>query len=248
MFAFTDHDEDITVLSVLYLASTAYKRTAIQDSAGLNVDNLDVEGAFVSESILEEDLRAGKWDYAHVEVFIVNWDDLTQGKLKQRKGRLGEVQGGRTTFTAELRGLAQNVQQVVGRLVAPSCDADVGDARCGVNLATYTVTGSITTKTNNRAFTSAARGEAADWFKGGKITFTSGLNIGLPMEIKSFVATAFILQLPMPYSVTVGDTYSMTPGCQKRMVEDCITKYNNVVNFRGFPDVPGIDNLQSGGL
>lgn len=249
IFGFTDLDVDLTVSSILYVASTGYTRSAIQTDSALAVDNLDLEGVFDSSAITEQDLRAGLWDYASVEIFLVNWADLSQGTMKLRKGRLGQSNAGRTRYTTELRGLMQHLQQEVGRIYGPADDVDLGDARSGINIATYTVTGTITGVTNNREFNDTGRAEATGHFDYGKITFTSGLNDGLSMEVKSYssVAGNFELQLPMPYDVQAGDTYSVHAGYDKSL-NQALNKFNNVVNFRGFPYVPGTDRMMSGGL
>jgi len=39
-----------------------------------------------------------------------------------------------------------------------------------------------------------------------------------------------------------GDKYRAVIGCDKRF-ETCIKKFNNAVNFRGEPHVPGYDEL-----
>lgn len=250
VYGFTDHDQDLVVSGVTYDAATGYTRSAIKTTGALNVDGLDLDGAFDSSAITDADLHAGKWDYATVEIFQVNWADLTQGTLKLRKGRLGEVRSGRTVFTAELRGLTQLLQQQFGRTFGQACDADLGDTRCGVVIASYTFTGSITSRTSDRVFADSARSEADAYFDNGKITFTSGNNNGLSMEIKTWVnaGKVFTLQLPMPYTVQVGDTYSVIAGCRKRFTEDCVGKFSNGVNFRGFPFIPGTNRLLSGGL
>ena len=249
IFAFTDHDRDLLVSSILYVAASGYTRTAIQTSSQLAVDNVDLEGVLDSDSITESDLRAGIWDYAQVEIFMVNWADLTQGTLKLRKGRLGQVSAGRTRYTAELRGLTQNMSQVVGRVYGPACDADLGDTRCGVNLATYTVTGSATTVIDNRRIQDSSRSEVLGYFNHGKITFTSGLNDGLSMEVKYYLLVdGYIeLHLPMPFDIEVGDTYEMYAGCDKSLTM-CLDKFNNIVNNRSFPYIPGTDRISSGGL
>lgn len=77
----------------------------------------------------------------------------------------------------------------------------------------------------------------------GLITFTSGANAGLSMEVKKYTVGVIELQLPMPYPVAVGDNYTIVTGCGKRFVEDCVTKFNNGVNFQGEPDLPGIDKV-----
>jgi uncharacterized phage protein (TIGR02218 family) len=250
VFGFTDHDRDLVVSGVTYRATSGYTRTAVQDGSALGVDNLDLEGVFDDDAITELDLRAGLWDYASVEIFMVNWVDVTMGTIKIRKGRLGEVKAGRSKYTTELRGLLQNIQQDVGRIYAPSCDADFGDARCGKDVEALRVSGSITTVTSNRTFNDTARSEVNGYFDRGKITFTSGDNNGLSMEIKQYQlsGTAFALQLPMPYTLQVGDTYTMIPGCGKDIQVDCLLRWNNVVNFRGVPWVPGTDFMVSGGL
>ena len=134
-FFFTDHDVDITFDGNTYLAETGYRRTSIQNDATLAVDNLDIEGIFDSDQITEEDLRAGLFDYARIRVFIVNWADISDGDIKMRSGRLGEVilteQG---VFRSELRGLSQALSQTIGEVYQPECRADLGDNRCKVPI------------------------------------------------------------------------------------------------------------------
>jgi hypothetical protein len=52
----------------------------------------------------------------------------------------------------------------------------------------------------------------------------------------------------MPYTVAGGNTYSVIAGCTKRFAEDCVTKFANGVNFRGFPHVPGVSIWKAGGV
>ncbi len=89
--------------------------------------------------------------------------------------------------------------------------------------------------------------ETDNWFLGGLITWTSGNNDGRKIEIKGFVAATDDVQmyLPQPFDVEVGDTLTLAPGCFKRIQEDCIDKFDNVINFRGEPYVPGQDNVLS---
>ncbi len=264
VFAFTDHDQDLVYpagspTGDTYRAAGGYRRTAIETTAALNVDNLDIDGVLDDDGITEADLRAGRWDYAAVQISVVNWADLTMGAMRLRTGRLGEVNAGRFEFRAELRGMMQQLQQSVGRLYGVLCDADFGDARCGIVLtgsptSPWVKTGSVTRVTSNRVFADSARVEAEGFFDYGKITFTSGENAGLSMEVKTFAYVGspaegqIALQLPMPYTVAIGDAYTMQAGCKKRFAEDCRDTYDNAVNHRGFPHVPGSDQVVSGGL
>ncbi len=48
--------------------------------------------------------------------------------------------------------------------------------------------------------------------------------------------------MPMPNSITAGDTFNAIAGCDKTF-DACVSKFNNAVNFRGEPYVPGMDRL-----
>jgi len=135
VFTFTDHDADIAYGGETYLAAVGYERSAIASGAELAVDETELLGLLDAASIDADELRAGLWDYAEVRIFAVNWADLTQGELKLRRGRLGEVIARDDgSFRAELRGLAQPLQATIGGLYQPECRADLGDVRCGLPL------------------------------------------------------------------------------------------------------------------
>ncbi len=140
-FHFTEHNEDILFdldgsgTADTYKASSSYNRSAIKNDDTLAVDNLDLTGVLDANDVAETDLRRGLFDYAAVEIFIINWSDLTQGALKMRRGRLGEVTiTANGLFFAELRGLTQAYSRRIGELYTPECRADLGDARCKIPI------------------------------------------------------------------------------------------------------------------
>lgn len=240
VLGFTDHDQDLTVDGLLYQASTGYTRSAIHAIADLSVDNLDIESALNSDTLSADDLRAGLWDGAEVEIFFVNWQDLTQGKIILKRGTIGHVELQDAVFKAELRGMTQQLQQQIVELFTPDCRADLGDNRCKVNLTALTVIGTVTAATDRYGFTDSARTEAASYWNGGLVTWTSGVNQGRKIEIGSFSGGVFSLYLPVPGVIAVGDAYSLQPGCDKSFTT-CKNRYSNGNNFRGEPYIPGSD-------
>jgi uncharacterized phage protein (TIGR02218 family) len=246
----TAHDRDIEFpigSGIIYLSTAAYTPSDVESGSDLSPDNLELEGFLASPHIVTSDIHTGLWDYAAIEDFEVNYADLTMGRNLIRAGTLGEVSTGMATFRSELRGLMQAYSRRIVQLTSAICRATFGDARCGINVASWTVTGTIDEVTNNRQFTDAARTEENDWFTGGLITFTSGANSALgaagsdlSMEVKdSTIGGVIKLHELMPFDIAVGDTYSMYAGCTKRFTEDCIDKFDNGVNFRGEPHLPG---------
>lgn len=248
VFGFTDNSRDILYSGTTYLAATGHTPSSIKTTSNLSVDNLEVQSVLDSSAITEADIQAGLWDFAQIEIMIINYLSLADGHMTLRKGWLGNIRTGRHNFIAELRGMMQPLQQSIGRVYSPACDAVLGDARCGVALATYTVTGTVTTATSARMFTDTARTEINGYFDGGLITWTSGNNATYSMEVKSSTSAGIItLQQAMPNATAIGDAYNLSAGCDK-LLATCKTKFNNVINFRGFPHVPGQDKMISGGL
>jgi len=240
--AFTNHHDDIVYSGVTYGSAQGFFPTAIDTQSGANVDNLDVRGYLDALGVTHDDILNGKYDGCAVEILLVNYADLSMGAVTLRKGTLGEARFGRQGFETEVRGLIYRLQRELCEVYTPGCRADLGDARCQVNLATYTVTGSITTVVSSRVFHDSTRTEAVDYFNGGLLTWTSGSNTGLSMEVKRWTLTTKEIQLVLPMSsaVQVGDAYSMYGGCDKTLLgtNGCKVKFNNVVNFRGEPNVP----------
>jgi hypothetical protein len=130
-FFFTDHDKDISFNGNTYLASSGYKRTAVSNQVGLSVDNIDVEGVFDGNQLDEDELRVGLFDYAEIKMMVINYESTSDGVLKLRRGKLGEVaftpQG---FYKAELRGMSQVLSQNMVEMYTAECRVDLGDPKC----------------------------------------------------------------------------------------------------------------------
>jgi uncharacterized phage protein (TIGR02218 family) len=245
-----DYDLDITFEGTLYKAALSIYPSTMETTAALNVDTMDARGALLAIGVNEADIAAGLWDVADVLVQRVNYNDLTMGSEILHRFTFGELSLGRGTFNAEFRGITQKLQQTLGDVVSPSCNADLFDTRCGI-AETEGVwkfsNKAVTTATSQRQFTISSLAQAADYFTAGKVTFTTGANAGLSMEIKQHSAGGvFVLQEAMPYAVALGDEMTVWAGCRKRATEDCQTKFNNIVRFRGFNKLPGQDQMFKG--
>lgn len=238
-----------TLTSETYLAAVGFSNSAVENKSDLSVDNQDIQGIFDSDTITLADLRAGAFDYADVYIFFVNWQDSTQGILKLRRGKLGEVTSSpQGWFTVELRGMTQLLQQQIVELYGPECRADLFDSRCGLLSTAYQCTGHVVSVTDGTHIvialdTTAANYTASDqWFQYGQVHFISGANEFKTLEIKTWNHTSLIVQFYVPagYPIQVGDNFTITPGCDKTQ-PTCKTVFNNLVNFRGEPFIPGND-------
>lgn len=248
VLGFTDHDVDLSFDSVTYKASTGMIGTEVEQTLGLSVDNMELEGAIDSVQINEADLAAGKYDGAEVTVYLVNWSDVSE-RVLIKSGNLGSITRGRVSFQAEFRGLTAQLGQSKGRLYQYSCDALLGDSRCGVTLAGSTYTGNATVVSTDGARSMVVSGlssYSSGWFDRGVVTFTAGDNDTLKKEVKTHIVSGGIVTLrlwePMYNAIEVGDTLSVTAGCDKTF-KTCKAKFSNAVNFRGFPHIPGSNQI-----
>lgn len=240
---FTDHDRELVVDGLTYVASTGFLPSAIKTASDLSVDNLDVDGFLDDAALRAEDLIAGLFDGARIEVFIVNWADLGQGRLLLRKGFLGEIKRADQRFSVEIRGLSNRLQQTAGKLYSRLCRVDLGSSECGVALGprtdTYAVTQVIAADTV-RIVTARATG----FFTFGKATFTTGANAGAVNEVLLHDGQTIRLFVPMPRPIVVGDQIVLVAGCDKTP-ETCNAKFANILNFQGEPHIPGNDKVFS---
>lgn len=242
---FTDHDEDIVLGEVTCRAGTGLTGSEITQKHGLAVDSSELAGALADDTLNEDDLAAGRYDAASVELWLVDWSEPAL-RVLMAKGTLGEVRRDGAVFTAELNGLSQKLAQDTGRIYTATCSADLGDSRCALDLtsAAFRGAGTVTAVTATSTLRADGLGDFDDgWFTGGKLSFTSGANAGLSVEVKLHRAEADVtldLWQAMPQPIAPGDAFIVTAGCDKRFAT-CHDRFNNVVNFRGFPHIPGND-------
>ena len=160
VYGFTDHDHDLVINSVNYIARSGFNASSFESQTALAVDNSQAVGMLSAEVIDPVQLASGVWDFAAIEVFMVNWQDLGQGRDILMTAHLGNVSQERTKFTAELRGLTNAFTQKIGTLYQPNCRVDFCSAKCGLNIYEWTVDGTLTgVQTNGLVLLDTARTE-----------------------------------------------------------------------------------------
>ena len=247
-FGFTDHDQALNFEDTAFEPESGLTASEIRTGSDLSVDAQDAEGALTSDRITETDILAGLWDNAEVEVWRVNWADPSQ-RVLMRQGAIGEIRRGQTAFIAEIRSLAHILGQTVGRMFQSSCDADLGDGRCRIDLndPAFTGTGAVLEPLRDRGFRAAGLGAFdSGWLAFGTLNWDSGENAGRRIEVLSHEVTDGIATLTLlealVWPIATGDTFTARAGCDKR-IETCAAKFANSANFRGFPHIPGQDTI-----
>lgn len=246
VLGFTDHDRPLHFEGIDFRPGGGLDATALQMTNGLAVDNAQTLGALSDDSIREEDLKAGRFDGAEVDHWLVDWRKPDR-RVHLFRGSIGEIKHGESWFEAEVRGLTDRLNVPVGRTIKRSCDRVLGDDRCRVNLDDPRYVCEATVTDVPEAGWIVTSDDAAfppGWFVHGTLRWLSGANRGtigiVGAESIEADRRTFRLVAEPPLPVSPGDQFRVVAGCDKR-AETCREKFSNFLNFRGFPHIPGED-------
>ncbi|MEY8802836.1 DUF2163 domain-containing protein [Leisingera sp. XS_AS12] len=243
---FTDHDCALSFDGITFRPGSGLTARALSQATGLSVDNSEALGVLSDAAVTEADIEAGRYDGAELRCWLVNWRDVTMRWL-QFRGTVGEIRRAGGAFEAELRGLTEALNQPQGRVYQKPCTAVLGDAACGFDLTTpgyATDLPAAEVPRLDRFRWQDLPGFQPGWFTHGRLTVLSGAAAGLWGAVKADRREArgreISLWEPIRAAVAPGDMIRLQAGCDKRL-ETCRLKFNNLLNFQGFPDIPGED-------
>lgn len=244
---FTDHDGDLSFDGTVFRAATGMDASAIQATTGLAVDNSQAIGALSDAGVSEEDILAGRFDRAQVEHWLVDWS-RPELRVLLFAGSFGEIRRSDGAFEVELRGPTEALNAPVGRTLKRGCDRRLGDAKCGVDLNApgFSAVSEVGALESGVAFTASGLGGfAPGWFASGSLTWLDGANAGEASAIKADGpgvggARRIALWREPGAPVAAGDRFRIFAGCDKQL-GTCRAKFDNLLNFRGFPHIPGDD-------
>lgn len=241
---FTDHDSALMFNAEVYTPVGGFNPSAHQMAQGLADRNQQFTGVITSDDITFEDLRAGKYRGAKVEEMLVDWEVPWAGAFFTAVYWIAKTRFTGEIWTAELEGLTRFLKQDVGRVYSRTCDAQLGDSRCQLDLTAFTFNGTITGINTQRLDFTTDVSQPTNYFNLGKLTWTLGNNTGIVTQVRRSYGTAgrMILQLKTDFDLQVGDQFTVIAGCDL-LASTCQTKFSNIINFQGFPTIPGHDKM-----
>ncbi|SOC07704.1 DUF2163 domain-containing protein [Rhodobacter maris] len=250
VLGFTDHDCALAFEGVAFAPESGMTARALLQATGLSIDNTEGYGALRDDAITEADLLAGRYDGAEVTIWLVNWADV-ESRAVLFRGHIGEVTRGAGAFSAELRGLSEALGREQGRIYHPRCAAVLGDAACRFKLGKdgYALEAAVAAVSEGGLRIAQGAGFEDRWFEKGRAVVRSGAAAGLVAVVKTDRLQAdgarrIELWAEPGAEIAPGDLLRLEPGCDKR-AETCQLKFDNFLNFRGFPHIPGEDWLVS---
>jgi uncharacterized phage protein (TIGR02218 family) len=249
-YFWTDADVDVVVRATSQVfSSSGPSISGVQYKLvrGLQVDNYDLTALVKDTDTLAGvpwpvAVRSGALDGAGMlieKAFLPAWGQSAE-TLQIFAGEVVNPAYVDLAVTLTVKSDADYLNTMVPRLLFQAgCAHTLFDAGCTVSKAAYTFNGSISELSSQAAFFTNLT-QADDYFSRGRLMFTSGANAGVRRAVKSFAHSQGRIELsfPMLEPLAVGDSFTITAGCDKSQGANGCAKFNNLPNFKGTPYIP----------
>jgi uncharacterized phage protein (TIGR02218 family) len=241
---FTSHDCDLFCGGILHKAAPGMVPAAIRLNADLSRDNAEVEGVLSHDSIRAEELAAGLFDQAAIEIGIVDWEHLDWHVLYS--GELGRIESDNRSFAAELHSAKRVLERDIVPRTSPTCRATFCGPGCGLSASRFTSVRSLSAldlDLNRVRFSDLESAKFVD----GRVRFLEGPQTGLTFGIIGVSDDWLTLDRPLVEGAPLGAHAQVSEGCD-HTIATCVSRFGNAVNFRGEPFLPGNDLLARYGI
>ena len=245
ILGFSTNDGEFNYDGIKFNPLSADNIKTIDVSLDIKADEFKISNLISSELIRVDDILNGLYDNAKVEIFLIDISRLDLGKVSLLNGIISSIECDDNIFTANIKGLKNELNKTIGEIYSPLCRARFCDSKCGLTMANYEFNGTIDFVEDNYNFATnneEIRSKNVGYFDNGIIEFMDGDNIGKKTEINQFSGGKFLILSELSYDLKVGDKFKVLAGCNKNF-KSCCEKFNNAINFRGEPHLPGIELL-----
>lgn len=261
-FYFTTHNEPVTLFGDVYepcssLSASAFESGILSSRSGAAGD-VEINGILAAGGISHDDLIGGLFDGAEVTAYSVPWStENSAGGSLLAKGFIREVTSDESGYSMSVATIGVKLGEApLIDLYSPLCRYQLGVGLCPVNLAALEFNGTVSglaapEPMNNfsyRRFFDSTLTATDGYFAGGRLVWNTGENAGISSEVKGHTSANDLITLwdAMPFKVEIGDTYTITPGCNKTQTDHTVKFSLGFGTFGGQPGLPGNDFLRRG--
>lgn len=252
-YCFTSGESDLLLRvgeGPLTAIALPIEREDITVSMGLSVDECKVsiycDGKYLFNNLsIPNFALIGGFDnaYIKIELNVILGNEITgfeqiihlfEGAVTDVRADLSRVE---LTVSSQLVLLDAQVPRAIYQ---STCLHTLFDTACGLSKAGFTESQSVANSfpSGEIFFTDS---NASGFYELGRITFTSGANMGLSRTVRvhtmSIGVSEILPSYPFPFIAAIGDTFTISPGCNKSRAM-CTAKFSNATQFLGFEYIP----------
>jgi uncharacterized phage protein (TIGR02218 family) len=247
-YYWTTANKNIEVGGITYEPFPGQSTNGIEESSDLGVAVTD----FVisnSGNSFSEIIDATGMEFGDLTVRRVFVDTPGLGSYGIYKGRIGDYQYNRDA----VKGQARNAWNSADTDWPPytymdGCAWRFGSTGCGFDLSSVSVASlvvaSVSTDRRTLYVVDSNISARSAYYDRGRVRINTGASSGQQRALFTQTGSgALTLYASIPGTIAPGDYFTITPGCRKRFVDDCVSKYNNSSGFLGFPWMPVKDSM-----
>lgn len=245
----TDHDVDVVYGGDTFVSDVGFTSSSVLSAvrSGLQGVTLTLAAQDDSGRVSLGDINGGAYDEAQCQLIIVDYTNPDDGHMFLFGGEVRSVEvDNEQRLQIEIAGLLTADRDIEIEYYSSTCRADLGDSRCTFDIDSLKETYTVTAVNSRASFETSELNQDDEFWTLGVLHWLTGNNAGIAMEVRKSTKSDKSLQtwLPSPFSVQVGDTGEVWPGCDKSL-STCRDTYDNAVNFRGEPYL-GADETSQG--
>jgi len=237
---FTSHDRDLWFDGLLHRAAPGMLPSAVRRTADLGADSVDIHGALAHDAISAEDLAAGRFDGAQVQMGVTDWETGDLAVLY--RGEIGAISQEAAGFSAELLSAKSQLEIDPVPRTSPTCRAQFCGPGCALSAARFTHELRVATIDLGANAVSFASGPAADQFRDGSLRWLGGPQAGQANTVVDIQGELLVLEHAIDSALAPGALARLREGCDHTIVT-CAARFANSINFQGEPSLPGNDLL-----
>lgn len=242
---YTEYDKDLVINGKIYKKRNSGISQSLRVEDALKGNESSIDMILDGDGITVADLYSFKYDDADIFISVVN-PNTPDDQIKLTRGKLGKTVLKEDKAEISYKSITSLLDKNIGRIYTYTCDAELFDSYCSASTAGHIFTNKNPTGVDPTkpftTFTDTTLNKDNGWFDNAYFKWTSGNNKDIETKVKSYTNDIITLSLAMPYEIKVADTYTVFSGCDKEFTT-CKSKFNNTLNFKGFPHIPNADKM-----
>ncbi len=241
LFTYTDSKEAVRYHGLTY---TPYpiKREKVNFSVDLRVDQTSVRLA--RNWGLDRAVTANLLSGAAFSITRVRKEAPDHDNMLLFDGEIANIASGFSEIQLRAQTLDFLNFLLPRREIQVACNWKLYDKFCSVGVTTFQSSGvtSQASATGRILNSTTFSGETNEYYTLGYVEITSGDNKHLKRSISSHTSDAVTVIPPFPFTLAQSTSFKVVPGC-RHDIGDCEDKFNNLINYGGFPYVPKQDAI-----
>lgn len=239
VYRIAESDIAVTVAGQTFDVVPGIQISAVKHTANGEMPSCQIVAVHGSTAVINSThLDVGLFDGATVQLYIVDRLNLT------RKGLLFTGAISTISYDVEnqvvfdVKGPASSSRILMMQTRSPMCRTDLFSVLCGANPASYAVAATIASIVDAFNFTLSLGSPPADGYFAQGTGLTSG---GVAFDLANWVQSSQTMTAYLPCNriLTVGESLTLYPGCDKTLGSNGCAKFSRQLSFQGEPHFLG---------